>query len=384
MPKYYKKIWILLSLAALTLTGDWVHADLADLQMDIQGLIARKEYSEAISRLDELLREQPENAEARFLRGVVYAQSGEQEQAIEIFRDLNERFPELAEPYNNLAVLHAARGDYEEARMALNRAVEIQPDYATAHGNMGDLYARLAAISYDKAYSLNPQNHRARLKSDNLKDMLKTKLPPVEDRTVTETAVTADQPTAVAPVSPRGDDHGVDAGAEIVPPPGAVATAAPRPPTAQKCFSIGPLDDDDPAARMDDWLKRGGAKVHKRSEEKDTVVNHKVYLPPQSSRSQARKLLAELKSKGMLDVLIISDGDLKNGISVGVFSRPESIRRRTAELAALGHETRVQPRYETRRQEWLEISVTPDDKVNPALFKADFPNHELSERDCER
>ncbi len=50
--------------------------------------------------------------------------------------------------------------------------------------------------------------------------MLKTKIPPAEANTVAETAVTADRPTAMALVSPLGDGHGVDAGAEIVPPPG--------------------------------------------------------------------------------------------------------------------------------------------------------------------
>ena len=67
-----------------------------------------------------------------------------------MFRGILADFPELPEPRNNLAVLHAQKGEYAQARDELERAVATAPDYAVAHENLGDVYARLAAVEYEK------------------------------------------------------------------------------------------------------------------------------------------------------------------------------------------------------------------------------------------
>lgn len=96
----------------------------------------------------------------RFIKGMILSEQGKSADAINVFQKLTEDYPELPEPYNNLAVLHASAGNYDKARVALERAIRTNPAYATAHENLGDVYAKLASQSYDKAMQLADPNQQ--------------------------------------------------------------------------------------------------------------------------------------------------------------------------------------------------------------------------------
>ncbi len=129
----------------------------ADEAADIERLINGGRGAEALARVERALADQPRDAQLRFLHGVVLADAGRADEATAVFVALTQDHPELAEPYNNLAVLHAARGRYAEARAALEAAIRNQPGYAVAHENLGDIQARLAAESYQRARELDPR-----------------------------------------------------------------------------------------------------------------------------------------------------------------------------------------------------------------------------------
>ena len=131
---------------------------------DAQALLQRKQYDEAIAKLDQLSRERPREPQARFMKGVALTDEGKTEEAIAVFRTLLADFPELPEPRNNLAVLYAKKGEYALARDELERAVQAAPDYAVAHENLGDVYARLAEVEYEKAVALDKRNRGAAAK----------------------------------------------------------------------------------------------------------------------------------------------------------------------------------------------------------------------------
>jgi len=128
---------------------------------EAQGLLERKQYDEAIAKLDKLTAEQPREPQARFIKGVALTDEGKTEEAIAQFQALVADFPELPEPRNNLAVLYAKKGEYALARDELERAVQTAPDYAIAHENLGDVYARLAQVQYERVVALDKRNHSA-------------------------------------------------------------------------------------------------------------------------------------------------------------------------------------------------------------------------------
>jgi tetratricopeptide (TPR) repeat protein len=127
-------------------------------------MIQDGQYASARVKINAALAADTKNPQARFLRGVVEADEGEQDSAMATFQALTEDFPELPEPYNNLAVIWAQRGQYEKARSALESAIASNPDYAIAHENLGDIYSRLAGVEYDRAVAIDRTNKSAQAK----------------------------------------------------------------------------------------------------------------------------------------------------------------------------------------------------------------------------
>jgi Tfp pilus assembly protein PilF len=127
-------------------------------------MIQEGQYASARTKIEAAIAADPKNPQARFLRGVVESDEGDQDKAMATFQALTEDFPELPEPHNNLAVIWAQRGQYERARVALESAIASNPDYAIAHENLGDIYTRLAGAEYDRATALDKTNHSAQAK----------------------------------------------------------------------------------------------------------------------------------------------------------------------------------------------------------------------------
>jgi len=126
----------------------------ADEVSDINKMLRAGQLPAALAKVDVALSQHPKDAQLRFIKGMILSEQGKSADAINIFQKLTEDYPELPEPYNNLAVLHASAGNYDKARVALERAIRTNPTYATAHENLGDVYAKLASQSYDKAMQL--------------------------------------------------------------------------------------------------------------------------------------------------------------------------------------------------------------------------------------
>ena len=181
--------------------------------------------AQALNVLEKHLEGSPQDAEARFLRGLALSRTGRRDQAIEVFANLTRDYPQLPEPYNNLAVIYAQQGDYEKARDALEAALATHPSYATAHENLGDIYAALASASYNRALMLDENNPSARQKL-KLMERLGASLP------ATRPNLTATERSDSTPAQPS-DDAPASAGATT---PTETATPGAR----QQCPGRGP------------------------------------------------------------------------------------------------------------------------------------------------
>lgn len=135
-------------------------------------LFRQGQLDRAMERVDAWLKARPKDARGRFLRGMILTQQKKTDDAIRTYIDLTQDFPELPEPYNNLAVIYASQGEYDKARVLLETAVRALPSFAAAHENLGDIYARLAAVSYEKAIKLDTANKTAPAKLKAVNDLL--------------------------------------------------------------------------------------------------------------------------------------------------------------------------------------------------------------------
>lgn len=135
---------------------------------DAQALIQQGKLDAALRKLDSHLRRNRQDAQARFIRGVVLAELGRVEEGVSAFATLVRDFPDMAEPYNNLAVLYARQGRFEDARRVLEAAIALQPQSAAAQENLGDVYAALAQSAYARALALDPAGGSAQRKWQQL------------------------------------------------------------------------------------------------------------------------------------------------------------------------------------------------------------------------
>jgi tetratricopeptide (TPR) repeat protein len=177
-----------------------------DLQ-DASKFLKAGQHSQALERVNKVLKAKPRDPQARFLKGIIVTEQGNSKEAIDIFTKLTQDYPELPEPYNNLAVIYASQGQYEKARAALEQSIRTHPSYATAYENLGDVYAKLASQAYDKALQLDSSNSGAKNKLSLVRELVR-------------------EPTVVAvakePPKPK----------EAAKPPVAVAERAPEKPAA--------------------------------------------------------------------------------------------------------------------------------------------------------
>ena len=157
---------IVLSVAALALPA------LADTLQDAAKLLKQGHQAQALDQVDHYLAGNPQDAQGRFMKGVILTDMNRTQEAIDLFVKLNQDYPELPEPYNNLAVIYAQQKQYEKARQFLEMAIRAHPSYATAHENLGDIYARMAGQSYDKALQLDSSNTTAKAKMAIIRDLM--------------------------------------------------------------------------------------------------------------------------------------------------------------------------------------------------------------------
>ncbi len=164
------KLFSTAALAILLAIAIPAHAE--DVIQDANKLFKQGHNAQAMEKVNAFLANNPKDAQARFLKGLILTEQGNTDEAIQAFTGLTEDYPELPEPYNNLAVLYAGRGEYEKATRALEMAIRTNPNYATAHENLGDLYARMASQSYERAVQLDKSNASAKAKLAAIRDLL--------------------------------------------------------------------------------------------------------------------------------------------------------------------------------------------------------------------
>ena len=156
----------------------WAQSDAQppDLQ-EASRLLKAGQRDQALERVNKVLAANPRDAQARFMKGLIYTEQGKQAEAIDIFTKLTQDYPNLPEPYNNLAVIYASQGQYDKARTSLEQSIRTHPSYATAYENLGDVYAKLASQAYGKALQLDAANTGAQNKLSLVRELVREPAP---------------------------------------------------------------------------------------------------------------------------------------------------------------------------------------------------------------
>ncbi len=110
--------------------------------------------------------------------------------------------------------------------------------------------------------------------------------------------------------------------------------------TASRCYTVGTLKNAAAAKVVRARFQAQGyrARIHAAGERQ--VRDYLVYLPARP-KAEAKATIAQLVAKGIKDYYLRRNGS----ISLGLYRREPMARRRRDQLAALGFEAQVRPRY---------------------------------------
>ena len=136
-------------------------------------------------------------------------------------------------------------------------------------------------------------------------------------------------------------------------PPAAAVAAPPR-----QCFSVGPFADELAAGAAARRIGVQATQLRPRAAAGKQASGYNVYLPPSPDRAAAQALAQRIGAAGFDDYLVVSSGDLANGIALGRYRSREGAERRQSALTAAGFAAQLQPiGDEGPRQWWLDMAA---------------------------
>lgn len=366
--KRTKTVLLALSILTTTFSSTVVLSDEA-LKRGLS-FVAEDRYSDARNALDPILEREPVDPRARLLHGILLVHEGRKREAIGIFYELLGDHPNMFEAHNNLAVLYAEKGRLDDARKHLHAALEHQPE-ATVYANLGDVYAKLASRSYERARELNFDEGSRPSESRNPNSVsLNMKGPSDSIAPVTKST----QP--LASISEQQNPESAPTKA-----PGPASDAATIP--ASTCLLAGGFREREIADEAIEWLRSQGADiVDLQTSTRHIITSHRVYIPPAASRKHAMAKVSEIRKKGIHDIAIIGQGPMKYGISLGVYRNKKNVQWRVEKLKRLGYSALSLDNTIAVSEYMIEVRINDAvDELN-AAWSSRFPEQSMRYVNC--
>ena len=118
------------------------------------------------------------------------------------------------------------------------------------------------------------------------------------------------------------------------------------------CFLIGPMDDQAAVERLQLAMQEEGVNTVPRENKIKLAPEYWVYLEPLESRKAAIIRLKELQVR-KIDSYLIAQGELRNGISLGLFRNIDSAERMQARRIEQGFDAKIREIPKTKSEFWL-------------------------------
>jgi len=119
------------------------------------------------------------------------------------------------------------------------------------------------------------------------------------------------------------------------------------------CYSLGPLARKTEARAAQKRLSKWNIKAQRRVQ-KVSTEGFWVIIPAAKTRTVAKKSVKRLKELGIRDYFLVATGSHKNAISLGVFSKSSSARRRLKAMSKKGVEAVITSVDLPKRSYWLD------------------------------
>ena len=138
-------------------------SDLTDWRSECDSLIREGKLSDAYDLATKVVKEDPSNHIAYFMRGKIYAQDEQYYRAVVQFLEAISIKSDYLQAYTEMATAKSNVNDLEGAYNAIQTALEIDSTWADAYNTLGTLYYKIeeyadAAAQFRKAVQYDNQN----------------------------------------------------------------------------------------------------------------------------------------------------------------------------------------------------------------------------------
>ena len=150
----------------------------------------------------------------------------------------------------------------------------------------------------------------------------------------------------------------------IAPPPAPVIAKEPNPVHREldkvevkkqaMCVSVGPYEDEAVGRSLIKNLAVEGVASELDQLELSKELQYWVILPPFPTRKEAMQSLRNLQAK-KIDSYLISSGELRNSISLGLFSKKQSAQGVLASVKDAGFPAQLVEKERVRSEFWVRI-----------------------------
>lgn len=151
------------------------------------------------------------------------------------------------------------------------------------------------------------------------------------------------------------------------------------------CLFLGSFEREDEARALEQRLLSLDIESTVQSVDAAVGVDYWVYLIPLASRQASLRQLKELQAR-KIDSYIIGQGDLANGISLGIFPRSDSAESVMQRLRKAGYEPMLRELSRAHRAFWVRISPASRRLASDVLLEGlarDFERLEHQLMPCE-
>jgi arylsulfatase A-like enzyme/Tfp pilus assembly protein PilF len=131
------------------------------LHLQIAGILKDlKQLDSADKEIDKVIFNDPDNAEAHYLKGVIAGRRGELKESLSSYRKVIALKPDHIMALNNMGMILAQRGELDSSLTILLKALEIDSTFGHIHANLGNHHHMVgdlegALLEWEKALRLD-------------------------------------------------------------------------------------------------------------------------------------------------------------------------------------------------------------------------------------
>lgn len=148
------------------------------------------------------------------------------------------------------------------------------------------------------------------------------------------------------------------------------------------CFTLGPFLEPETAAALAERIRELGLPASERALEQREVSSYWVFISPRESRAEALSVARQLAQKGVKDYYVVTSGESRNAVSLGLFSEQGRAERRARAIQALGFSPEVEVRYRTKTLIWVDYDEMEGQPLPSELWMDEAQSVQQVARSC--